>query len=92
MNDTTRDQFLQGCEAVAQCAKALLAAIACIPHLSQRDKLLAQGLISDGVVQVFQSTPVTPLARAQTDTDFQSFKAKLLTKPRRQRKTSKAEA
>lgn len=90
MNDTTRDQFLQGCETVAQRAAALLAAIACTPHLSPRDKLLAQGLISDGVVRVFQSTPVTPLTMAQADTDFQSFKAKLLKRTKRKTKGATA--
>lgn len=92
MNDTTRDQFLQGCETAAQRAAALLAAIACTPHLSPRDKLLAQGLISDGVVRVFQSTPVTPLTMAQADTEFQSFKLRLLAKPRRVRKSRKVAA
>lgn len=90
MNDTTRDQFLQGCETVAQRAAALLAAIACTPHLSPRDKLLAQGLISDGVVRVFQSTPVTPLSMTQADTDFQLFKVKLLRHTKRKTKGATA--
>lgn len=92
MSQPKSPEFLHGCEGVHQCAVALLTAIACVPGLSARDKIMAQRLVSDSAVMVFNANPEAPIDVAKNDASFQAFKAALMPRLKRTRKSKNAAA
>ena len=79
--------FKQACDGVFRQGIDLLSMIGRIQELPEREKHMAQKLLGDALVLVFQAKPETAVDRAQKDQAYQAFRARLM--PERKKRSRK---